>query len=138
MTTTQLQPFLTWTPAISVGNDELDEHHKHMVDIVNQIHRAVVTQADPETLSEIVNELMDYANYHFGAEEALFTNTNYPLEAEHIEDHLAFRERMSEIRDLIAVGAEGASGQLLDALYLWWTNHITKFDIEYAPFVKQR
>ena len=137
MTSTKLQPLLTWTPAIGVGNEELDGHHKHMVELVNQIYYTVNTKSSPETLSGIVTELLEYANYHFGAEEALFVDKNYPLETEHIEDHLAFRERLSEIRDLVEVGAEGASTKLLDTLYLWWTNHITNFDIKYSPFVKQ-
>lgn len=137
MTDTKLQPLLTWTPAISVGNEELDGHHKHMVELVNQIHHAVNTRANQETVSGYVTELLDYANYHFGAEEALFVDKNYPLETEHIEDHLAFREQLSEIRDLVEVGAEGATARLLDALFLWWTHHITKFDIEYSPFLKR-
>lgn len=131
----QSQPFLRWTPAISVGVPEFDDHHRQMVAIINRVHDAVGSGQPSETLSGVIGELLDYANYHFGAEEAQFEGSGYPLESEHIEDHLAFRERLSELRDLIDAGSPEAARELLQFLLVWWTQHITTFDKKYAPYI---
>lgn len=86
--------------------------------------------------TEIVGELMDYANYHFGAEEALFELKHFPEAYGHSEKHLEYREHLAELRDAIAAGEESAKPRLLEFLFSWWTRHILECDKKYTPFLK--
>jgi hemerythrin len=125
---------LKWEADLSVGIDVLDAHHKELILIINRLHEAK-EKGLGEVLMEIVSELFNYANYHFGAEEALFEEKDYPHALEHSEQHLEFRERLGELRDMVEAGIESAQDDLLSFLNSWWTNHIKEHDKKYGPYL---
>lgn len=127
---------LKWEEDLSVGIDELDEHHKELIFLINRLHEAKEKGLGTERLMEIVAELFNYANYHFSAEEALFEEKDYPHALEHCEQHLEFRERLRELRDMVEAGIESAQADLLCFLNSWWTSHIKVHDKKYGPFLK--
>jgi hemerythrin len=125
---------LQWTDQLSVEVEELNDHHRHIITLINKIDDALNVKANDDVVLEIISELFDYASYHFGAEEALFEIKHYPFAADHIERHMEFRERLHELRDLVEAGDESAGMQLRDYLFTWWTNHIVQCDKKYAPY----
>ena len=136
MTAAEHGHLLKWFDDLSVGINELDGHHKEMVNLVNKLYRAVNSNLGTESITEIVAELMDYANYHFGAEEALFELKQFPEAFSHSEKHLEYREHLAEFRDAIQAGDKSAVPQLMEFLFSWWTRHILECDKKYTPFLK--
>ena len=126
---------LKWKDDLSVGIDELDGHHKDLILLINRLHDAKEKGLGDEVLMEIVTELFNYANYHFTAEEALFEEKDYPHALEHSEQHLEYRERLGELRDMVEAGIESAQGDLLSFLNSWWMNHIKVHDKKYGPYL---
>jgi hemerythrin-like metal-binding protein len=126
---------LQWTEDLSVQVPELDEHHKQMVVLINKLHNALA-QRDNNVATDVLFELGDYANYHFGAEEALFESVNYPFADEHIEQHLIFREHLRELKDLVEASDEHAMEKLIGFLYPWWSTHLMVYDHKYIPYLK--
>jgi hemerythrin len=129
---------IKWTNDLSVEQHELDGHHQHMMDLINKLNEALNSKEEKGIIAEVLAELSDYANYHFGAEEAMFELKHYPDASEHIDQHMEFRERWKELDDLFHAGDETAGQQLMDFLLSWWPNHIRQFDKKYVPFIKQQ
>jgi hemerythrin len=127
---------LEWTDQFSVEIEELNEHHKYIVALINKLDEALIKKSDHQIALDIISELFDYASYHFGAEEALFEIKHYPFASDHIERHMEFRERLHEIRDLVEVGEESAGMGLREYLLTWWTSHILQCDKKYTPYLK--
>jgi hemerythrin len=127
---------LRWVEELSVGIEELDDHHKEMINLINKLYHAVNANAGMEEIGRLAADLLDYANYHFGAEEALFELKHYPDAAVHAEKHLEYRENMGEFRDRIEAGDESAPSGLNEFLFVWWTRHIMECDKKYTPFLK--
>ncbi len=128
---------ITWTKELSVEEQELDGHHQHMMELINKLNEALSSKEEKEIVAEVLAELSDYANYHFGAEEAMFELKHYPDAAEHVEQHMEFRERLKELDDLFQAGDESAGNQLMEFLGSWWPNHIARSDKKYIPYVKR-
>ncbi len=127
----------TWTNDLSVHEKELDGHHQQMISLINKLEKALETKESEAVVTEVLNELSDYANYHVGAEEAMLETRHVPDAAAHIEQHMEFREHWKELNDLFLAGDETAGKQLLDFLTGWWPNHISQFDKKYIPYVQK-
>jgi len=128
--------FLVWTQDLSVEVEELDNHHKELIRLISMLGEALDSKVGREKTTEIIAELFNYANYHFGAEEALFQLKDYPYAFEHCEKHLEYRENLSELRDMVEAGIDSALPDLLTYLNMWWTNHIMLEDKMYSPYLK--
>ncbi len=127
----------TWTNDLSVHEKELDGHHQHMMGLMNKLETALSSEKEMETVTKVLDELADYANYHFGAEEAMFETNHVPNATAHIEQHMEFRQRWKELNDLFQAGDGTAGRQLLEFLDGWWPNHIREFDKKYVPYVRE-
>jgi hemerythrin len=136
MRTVAPKELLEWNEEFSVEVEELDDHHRELIRLINELHEILDCQAESQKVSEVISKLFDYANYHFGAEEALFSATIYPFAQEHREKHLEFREHLAELRDMIEAEIGSARSNLLSYLHSWWTNHIMEEDKEYSPYLK--
>jgi hemerythrin len=121
---------------LSVGVDELDGHHKEMVEFIKKLDQAVEKNPASSVVMEIIGELVDYANYHFGAEEALFELRKYPDAALHVERHMQYRAQLAEFRDMIKAGDKTAPPKLLEFLCSWWSRHILDYDRKYTPYLR--
>jgi hemerythrin len=62
-------PLFTWNDSYLLGVKEFDEHHQHLVDLLNMSFDAFENNTHPTKLEPIIEELIDYATYHFAAEE---------------------------------------------------------------------
>ena len=88
--------FIEWNYSYSVGIDEVDEHHKKLLELIDKSYRIRLLSENKEDLSHLLYELINYAHYHFSAEERLMLNYDYPDIARHISEHNAFTNAMIE------------------------------------------
>ena len=68
---------IIWTQEYSVNVAEFDEQHKEFINICNGLIE--LTEKEEFTKEEALSGVMklgDYASYHLGSEEALFTKIN--------------------------------------------------------------
>ena len=62
---------LNWNKLLVLGIDSIDNQHKHLVDLANQLDEAVAIGTDHHTLIKIINDLVNYTVLHFQHEEQL-------------------------------------------------------------------
>ena len=128
--------FLTWTDDLSVGDAELDKHHKTIIESINILETVINKKEQRQVTKQILDELHRYADYHFSAEENLFKKTNFPNAQNHIAEHRAFCDRLEKIQLQYDQQDEFSSLEVMDFLIDWVANHVVTFDKEYVPYIK--
>jgi hemerythrin-like metal-binding protein len=129
-------PLITWETSYELGISEIDNQHKKMVEIINRLFQMFSEHKvqDEEALKTVLQELTDYANYHFSTEEKYFALLNYPGTENHIAKHNQYREKIEEFKTQLAANkTESTFFNLTNFLQDWWVWHINNVDREYVP-----
>lgn len=124
----------TWSDSLKTGIESIDIQHKKLLSFVNELHTAMKNRGAGKIISKILNELVDYTDYHFKNEEKAFDLFSYPDADAHKEAH---EYLIKQIHDLIRqqeAGDLALSVTTLGFLIDWVTNHIMKEDMSYVPF----
>ncbi len=130
-------PLMKWLSSYELGINEFDEHHKHLVYLLNMKCDGGTCGADSEELGSVLNELIDYATYHFNAEEHWMTVHGYPRLSDHCEEHKRFCERVIKVQDDLYKGKPNLGIEVFQFLSIWLTDHILNSDADYARFAKE-
>ncbi len=128
-------PIMEWIKDYELGIDQFDNHHKHLVSLINTIYDDYTSEAPTETVGEVLNELIDYVAYHFSAEESWMENIKYPDREKHIKEHNRFSKTILEMQEEYTQGKMNLSFDLLVFLKTWLNDHITETDAEYGHYI---
>lgn len=69
---------IEWKPEYSVGNAAIDDDHKALFSLVEELSTAGPSGASME---DILSRLDDYVGYHFAREEDFMARGEYPDQA---------------------------------------------------------
>jgi hemerythrin len=130
-------PFLEWNNCFELGVTQFDEHHKQLVGLLNATYNNFTDGANHETLGAVLDKLIDYATYHFAAEEYWMELNGYDGLPQQREEHNKFSRRVSEIQIDYHNGKAHLSIELLTFLRNWLIDHILKIDADYGRFAAQ-
>lgn len=116
-------PALKWAELMVIGIDWVDEQHRSMVDLFNQLSRAVRTGEDAHC-ADLLRRFLDLTRHHFAAEEEYLAARGRVF-PHHRADHVRM---LAELDDLAAAGGHGL-GVLVDHyLRFWVMEHILGID----------
>lgn len=130
---------IRWDDSLSVGIDEIDDDHKGLIDLFNQLYAScsasegVLAAAEMDTLLK----LLDYTKSHFQREEKWMKKADYPDYNEHKELHddlliitLNFQEHLqsTEIHRI--------TDETLEFLRSWIVHHIMESDKAFGNYLK--
>jgi len=122
-----------WSDEFSVGVLAMDNHHKKLFDILNQMHESMKAGADEETLSKYITELVDYTKYHFAEEERMLEQVNYSGIDAQKRSHIAFIEKITEFQDQANSGMAIFAIPKVSKLGIdWLKEHILVMDTKYS------
>lgn len=126
---------IEWDENYSVGVEELDEQHKQLFRMLDDLFDSVDTAVDSQTVSDVLAGLREYALVHFETEERYMSECGYPDLENHKWEHEQFRKKIDDLCSGGAARLEQVLTDMLDYLYGWLTTHTISYDKEYAPFV---
>ena len=120
-----------WDNHFNTGLCVVDEQHYRLVELLNELARAVAFKSDDFRLNQIFDELLDYTVYHFKTEEAIWEK--YFLNENMLEDHITVhQEFIDTIVRLKAEQSERSSIEIaeetLSFLARWLASHILETD----------
>lgn len=127
---------ITWTEDFSVGVERLDEQHRHLVRMINQLIAKPHTTTRSETVSDLLTGMTKYAQEHFATEEDLMRQHNYPHLEEQISKHRAFRKKTVDFCSATMLDVVVVPEAMLRYLREWLVEHILKTDMAYKPFFR--
>jgi diguanylate cyclase (GGDEF)-like protein/hemerythrin-like metal-binding protein/PAS domain S-box-containing protein len=134
---TCLTDVFVWSSRFETGLRDVDVQHAKLVQMINALAQISVEGCDPNKLLTLLDELQDYAGYHFKTEEDLMAQytLNTDFVAAHVRSHESLREQVRIVRNL-AEGAESnagvAVGRLLPFLTKWLLFHVLGTDMRMA------
>ena len=128
--------FIEWKSDFETGIHVFDEHHRHLVSLLNMAYDGITCGAEHSELSAVLDELIDYAAYHFIAEETWMEAYDYPDLAQHREEHFGFSCKIISMQQEFRDTMDNLSLEVLLFLQDWLITHILKRDAELGRFAK--
>lgn len=129
---------ITWQDSYSVGVDLIDNDHKLLVSLINQLNDAISEDEGRDVVGSVLNVLVEYTVSHFGREELLLKKGQYP-EAEFTAHHREHEKLTAQVRAIVARYYDGEidsiDSEVLLFLKNWLTGHILGVDMKYRPYV---
>lgn len=121
-----------WDDSMSVGNLQIDEQHKILINTINQLASAEI-QDDRTVVAMIIDELVSYTAFHFDFEERLIESAAYPDLEEHRRNHQVFVTWVTNLREEFASHQRRQVGErILGFLCDWLRDHILGEDRRYC------
>lgn len=123
---------IKWKEDYKTGIPMVDEQHKKLFEIANRAYEILKDQFTLDKYDDIVvilEELKDYAIYHFDCEEKYMESINYEGLPTQKEQHNKFIDKVQSV-DLFSVDEEQEKFlfEVLDFIVNWIGNHIIRLD----------
>lgn len=128
-----------WDDCFVTGVAMVDEQHHQLIDIMNRFGAVVMKpgQTNRVDLDLVLDELADYARYHFEEEEALMHASG--LDERHVkhhsQEHAEFLQDVTRMQAEAACGSHQEASRLLTYLTNWLAYHILGTDQAMACLV---
>jgi hemerythrin-like metal-binding protein len=129
-------PLLIWNNTFLVNFEVIDNQHKGLVDMTNELIRGC---EGGKVLKDVLfvktlRKAVEYAQIHFSTEEKYMQQVNYPEFAVHKKEHEAF---VSEVVKQLKAFEENRNDPIVLVGFLkdWLFNHIAESDKKYAPYL---
>jgi len=130
--------YITWNDDFTLGIEQFDEHHKHLIALINETTRSFEKGAPPAEIAIVLNSLVDYAWYHFNAEEKWMKEHSYPEREDHEKVHRAFSATVVDMQQRVADNSRAVAAELSAYLNFWLIDHIVICDSKYASYAGTR
>lgn len=120
-----------WNKNFDTGIPIIDEQHKKLVFLLNQLASHLAYQSDIPTLNIVFKELTDYAAYHFQTEENLWRQffPDTELELKHKAIHNSFITEVVKLKEEEkTIPLEQVVEDVLSFLTNWLVFHILDSD----------
>jgi len=130
---------ITWTDKLSCGIKLVDDQHKELVALVNEMFNHVTGNELQEKnyFSRVINDAVSYVKVHFATEEKLMIATKFDGYAEHKKEHDSFVLAVVEnIKDYQA-GKRLTLSTFTRFLKDWVLSHIALMDKKYFDYFKK-
>ena len=129
---------IEWQTSFNVGVNIIDEQHKLLVNMINDLYTALQTREERAVLEKMIGRLSVYATIHFAHEEHCFERFAYPQAESHIQTHDVYEGQVCQFEQDFKAGKQELSMEVLNFLSHWLVTHITQADREFGPFLNAR
>ena len=120
--------WICWDESLRVGIDAIDEHHRYLFDLVNDLIDVVANKLGTRELSRVLKAIFQYAAIHFQAEERMMKQYAYKRHSIQQHQHNIFVERMLELQEEFRHNPLVAQFEILAYLRDWLFTHIRDED----------
>ncbi len=128
---------LDWIPAFETGIAEMDEQHKQLITLANQMFASFKLDKNKKEIKENIRSFMDFASYHFGNEENYLEKFNFEFTKEHSADHKQFIKTLSQFQKDYAANKIKFLDHSMESIKKWLFHHFSEVDKKYIPVFKE-
>jgi hemerythrin len=130
--------YLKWSDKYSLNVTEIDEQHKKLVSLVNDMYDAMHAGKGRDMIGTVIAEFVDYTDYHFKAEERLLRQNGYPEYDKHKEMHDNLSRKAHTIKEAFDRGNTPTAIEVMLLLTNWLNTHILEEDRKYKPYAESK
>lgn len=127
---------IEWTNKYSVRITEIDNQHKGLVILINELFELMSQGKAKAKMNEIFDHLTDYTKKHFKDEETMLVKHAYKHFDEHKEEHKKFIDQLDKLKSDLVNGDVTVSLKTLNFLKDWLLNHILISDKKYSKEIQ--
>ncbi|MDR2746136.1 MAG: bacteriohemerythrin [Treponema sp.] len=133
----EISIFVEWDDKYSVGIPLIDEQHKELIRLTNELYQGCLAGDDAacDFFFSTIRSAMDYVKCHFSAEEKILENIRYPYLAEHKKQHEDFVLKMVEDVKNFHGGKKFVPNNFVRFLKDWILSHIAISDTQYGRYI---
>jgi hemerythrin len=128
---------IVWNDSYSVKVKEMDDQHRKLIDMINELHDAMKVGKGKEVIGKVLTGLTDYTRRHFASEESLMKLHGYPAYEEQKKAHNQLIIQVVEIQKKYNEGLV-QSQQIISFLKEWLINHIQGMDQKYGSHLNAK
>lgn len=123
---------LEWEGKYSVGVEEIDNQHKKMFAVINELLDSLEASNTREHIENIIKSLVEYKMFHFETEEKYFKEFNYDGAEDHINRHKEFNDKLVFLQQKYPIYEPAFAYELVDFLEDWLIKHLMITDQKYV------
>jgi hemerythrin len=120
---------LEWSNEYCIGNDVIDEEHRNLFIMANEVFKIETPQAEIDKIRSLLYKLYDYMKNHFDHEETYMAQIKFTGIVTHKIKH---SEIISEMNTIMKSSHQIAalSAKLSEMMVKWVLKHILEEDIK--------
>lgn len=127
--------------SLVTGNEMIDSQHKELIGKINGLLESCELGKDKIAAVKTLEYLADYTEFHFGEEEKLQEEIEYPGIKEHKAEHAKLFRVVEELHEMLEE-QEGPTdafvAQVNENVIQWLYKHIKGFDRSVAEYKNMR
>jgi len=123
--------------SLVTGNEMIDSQHKELIERINNLLVMADNKVDKVGAVKMLAHLDEYTDFHFGEEEKLQEEIEYPGIEEHKKKHEELRQTVKELREMLEEEegpTEAFVTQVNAKVVEWLYGHIQTFDRSVAEY----
>jgi hemerythrin len=128
--------FIDWSNSLSVDIKELDDQHKKLIELINQLNDAMKVGKGKDVIGKVLGSLIVYTKSHFATEERLMQTHSYPSYIIHKKAHDDLTKQALDLQKKFEAGNLAITIEVMGFLKDWLSKHIMNTDKQYSPFLK--
>lgn len=128
---------VTWSDSLSVNVAEIDQQHRNLIAMINELNDAMKQGKGKDVLGQIVNRLISYTATHFKTEETYFAQFGYPDMENHKKEHAAFVRKVLSFKEGFEKKELSLTIEVMRFLSDWLKKHIMGTDKRYTRFFNE-
>lgn len=125
---------MIWTDEFSIGNENIDNEHKKLIGIINDLVDLVELNGSRLKFAEILSNMTDYVLIHLKKEEKYIKKIGYPKLKEHIQEHRDYSYKIAMFNVTLLSSNPPDPKDIIEYLEKWWEDHILNFDMDYENY----
>lgn len=129
---------LKWDDKLNLGVASIDDEHKYLLFLANEVVSAVKGGGEGKTLIPLFRKLHEYTVTHFHNEEEYMAGISFPGLAEHQRQHHDLKHRVLEYQDHLYRKRDVSADEVIDFMKGWLVDHIIHSDFGIARFLKEK
>ncbi|MCW9040962.1 MAG: bacteriohemerythrin [Rhodospirillales bacterium] len=127
---------ILWDDSMSVGLEAMDQDHRTLIDLINQIDPDRVDEEAVSVVGNVLSALIDYTDFHFRREEKVQEAVGYPALEEHRGHHEELKTAAQHHLEQYLVAPSSVDlNDLKTFLQNWLNDHILREDMAYKSYV---
>jgi len=128
-------PLIKWRDSYSVNNEEIDQEHMKLVELINEMFCVVRDRKGVNSINNAMDDIIHYTEIHFADEEAILAKIKFPSLEEHQLKHRELIEQVTEFKQRLNTEGEGIRPDFYKFLRGWLINHILEEDMKYSEYI---
>ena len=127
--------WVEWDESLSVGIDTIDEHHRYLFDLINDLFEVVINKRGAREVARLIKATDAYAKVHFRTEEKMMQHYGYEGMHHQKQQHRAFEGKIHEFYEELHDNPLIAQYDVLSYLRDWLIHHIRVEDAKLSSLV---